>query len=191
VGAACSDGNPLTAAPLGGVERALGKVRFARSIHPGARVLGGPAVRAAYGGNRKPARVATHRDPAEAPAAQRPDNQPPLRWLARSQCRRPDRPRDQPLAQRAGNADGFCDDTTPLLPPSPPANVQSKIWPLDSGGATCVTEVCKALSRLSSATTWSNGRPSLGTTSDPPRGSGAATPPSAAISRARPDFNAA
>jgi hypothetical protein len=29
-------------APLGGVERALGKVRFARLIHSGARVLGGP-----------------------------------------------------------------------------------------------------------------------------------------------------
>ena len=38
-------------APLGGVERALGKVRFARLIHSGARVLGGPAVRAACGGN--------------------------------------------------------------------------------------------------------------------------------------------
>jgi hypothetical protein len=38
-------------APLGGVERALGKVRFARLIHSGARVLGGPAVRAASGGN--------------------------------------------------------------------------------------------------------------------------------------------
>jgi hypothetical protein len=38
-------------APLGGVERALGKVRFARLIHSGARVLGGPAVRAACGGD--------------------------------------------------------------------------------------------------------------------------------------------
>jgi len=38
-------------APLGGVERALGKVRFARLIHSGARVLGGPSVRAAGGGN--------------------------------------------------------------------------------------------------------------------------------------------
>jgi hypothetical protein len=37
--------------PFGGVERALGKVRFARLIHSGARVLGGPAVRAACGGN--------------------------------------------------------------------------------------------------------------------------------------------
>jgi hypothetical protein len=37
--------------PLGGVERALGKVRFARLIHSGARVLGGPAIRAACGGN--------------------------------------------------------------------------------------------------------------------------------------------
>jgi len=33
------------------VERALGKVRFARLIHSGARILGGPAVRAAFGGN--------------------------------------------------------------------------------------------------------------------------------------------
>jgi hypothetical protein len=33
------------------VERALGKVRFARLIHSGARVLGGPAVRAASGGD--------------------------------------------------------------------------------------------------------------------------------------------
>jgi hypothetical protein len=33
------------------VERALGKVRFARLIHSGARVLGGPAVRAACGGS--------------------------------------------------------------------------------------------------------------------------------------------
>jgi hypothetical protein len=41
--------------PLGGVERALGKVRFARLIHSGARILGGPAVRAAFGGNLKPA----------------------------------------------------------------------------------------------------------------------------------------
>jgi hypothetical protein len=37
--------------PLGGVERALGKVRFARLIHSGVRVLGGPALRAACGGN--------------------------------------------------------------------------------------------------------------------------------------------
>jgi hypothetical protein len=34
------------------MERALGKVRFARLIHSGARDLGGPAVRAAFGGNR-------------------------------------------------------------------------------------------------------------------------------------------
>jgi hypothetical protein len=33
------------------VERALGKVRFARLIHSGARDLGGPAVRAAFGGD--------------------------------------------------------------------------------------------------------------------------------------------
>jgi hypothetical protein len=33
------------------VERALGKVRFARLIHSGAHDLGGPTVRAAYGGN--------------------------------------------------------------------------------------------------------------------------------------------
>ena len=37
--------------PSGGVERALGKVRFAQLIHSGARVLGGPAVRAACGGS--------------------------------------------------------------------------------------------------------------------------------------------
>jgi hypothetical protein len=37
--------------PLGGVERALGKVRFAQLIHSGARVLGGPTVRAACGGD--------------------------------------------------------------------------------------------------------------------------------------------
>jgi hypothetical protein len=36
------------------VERALGKVRFAQLIHSGARVLGGPAVRAASGGNLMP-----------------------------------------------------------------------------------------------------------------------------------------
>jgi hypothetical protein len=41
------------------MERALGKVRFARLIHSGARVLGGPAVRAACGGNLKPALVVT------------------------------------------------------------------------------------------------------------------------------------
>ena len=37
--------------PLGGRERALGKVRFARLIHSGARVLGGPLVRAACCGH--------------------------------------------------------------------------------------------------------------------------------------------
>jgi hypothetical protein len=41
--------------PSGEVERALGKVRFARLIHSGARVLGGPLVRAAFGGNLNPA----------------------------------------------------------------------------------------------------------------------------------------
>jgi hypothetical protein len=46
------------------VERALGKVRFARLIHSGARVLGGPAARAACGGNLKPALVATQGDAA-------------------------------------------------------------------------------------------------------------------------------
>jgi hypothetical protein len=34
-------------------------VRFARLIHRRGRVLGGPAVRAAYGGDLKPALVAT------------------------------------------------------------------------------------------------------------------------------------
>jgi hypothetical protein len=43
------------------VERPHRKVRFARLIHSGARVLGGPAVRAASGGNLKPALVATQR----------------------------------------------------------------------------------------------------------------------------------
>ena len=42
-------------APLGGMERALGKVRFARLIHSGARVLGGPLVRTACGGDLSPA----------------------------------------------------------------------------------------------------------------------------------------
>jgi hypothetical protein len=38
-------------APLGGVERPRRVVRFARLIHRRVRVLGGPAVRAAFGGN--------------------------------------------------------------------------------------------------------------------------------------------
>jgi hypothetical protein len=38
--------------PLGGVERPRRKVRFARLIHRRSRVLGGPAVRAAFGGDR-------------------------------------------------------------------------------------------------------------------------------------------
>jgi hypothetical protein len=42
----------------------LGKVRFARLMHSGARVLGGPAVRVAFGGDLKPALAATHRDSA-------------------------------------------------------------------------------------------------------------------------------
>jgi hypothetical protein len=37
--------------PLGGVERPGRAVRFARLIHRRGRVLGGPAVRAAFGGN--------------------------------------------------------------------------------------------------------------------------------------------
>jgi hypothetical protein len=46
-------------APLGGVERPRRKVRFARLIQRRGRVLGGPTARAAYGGNLKPALVAT------------------------------------------------------------------------------------------------------------------------------------
>ena len=42
-------GPPL--APLGGVERPRRMVRFARLIHRPVRVLGGPAARAACGGN--------------------------------------------------------------------------------------------------------------------------------------------
>jgi hypothetical protein len=41
------------------VERPGRVVRFARLIHRPVRVLGGPAVRAAYGGNLKPALVTT------------------------------------------------------------------------------------------------------------------------------------
>ena len=44
---------------LGGVVRPGRKVRFAQLIHRPARVLGGPAVRAALGGNLKHALVAT------------------------------------------------------------------------------------------------------------------------------------
>jgi hypothetical protein len=39
-------------APYGGVERPRQVVRSARLIHSGARVLGGPAVRPAFGGNQ-------------------------------------------------------------------------------------------------------------------------------------------
>jgi hypothetical protein len=39
--------------PLGGVERPRRKERFARLIHRRVRVLGGPAVRAACGGDLK------------------------------------------------------------------------------------------------------------------------------------------
>src|SRR5215211_1660783 len=49
------DPSPLVMPPRG-VERALGKVRFARLIHSGARVFGGPSARAACGGNLSPAR---------------------------------------------------------------------------------------------------------------------------------------
>jgi hypothetical protein len=38
-------------APLGGVERPRRAVRFARLMHRRVRVLGGPTVRAASGGN--------------------------------------------------------------------------------------------------------------------------------------------
>jgi hypothetical protein len=49
-----------TLPPSGGVERALGKVRFARLIHSGARVLGGPAVRATFRGTLRQRYVPTH-----------------------------------------------------------------------------------------------------------------------------------
>jgi hypothetical protein len=45
--------------PLGGPERPRRAVRFARLLHRRDRVLGGPPVRAACGGNLKPALVAT------------------------------------------------------------------------------------------------------------------------------------
>jgi hypothetical protein len=41
------------------MERPRRKERFARLIHRHGRVLGGPAVRAACGGNLEPALVAT------------------------------------------------------------------------------------------------------------------------------------
>jgi hypothetical protein len=50
--------------PLGGVVRPRRVVRFARLIHRHGRVLSGPSVRAACGGNLKPALVATHRGAA-------------------------------------------------------------------------------------------------------------------------------
>jgi hypothetical protein len=43
-------------------------VRFARLIDRRGRVLGGPAVRAAFGGNLKPALVATHGGTGMAPS---------------------------------------------------------------------------------------------------------------------------
>jgi hypothetical protein len=45
--------------PYGGVERTGRAVRFAQLMHRPVRILGGPAVRAAFGGNLKPALVAT------------------------------------------------------------------------------------------------------------------------------------
>jgi hypothetical protein len=39
-------------APLGGMERACRKVRFARLIHRHGRAFGGPTARAAFGGNQ-------------------------------------------------------------------------------------------------------------------------------------------
>jgi hypothetical protein len=47
--------------PPRGVERLGRKVRFARLIQWPGRVLGGPAVRAAYGGNLKPDLAVTQR----------------------------------------------------------------------------------------------------------------------------------
>jgi hypothetical protein len=46
------------------VERPGRKVRFARLIQRPVRVLGGPAVRAAFGDNLKPALIATQGDTA-------------------------------------------------------------------------------------------------------------------------------
>jgi integrase len=47
------DGGRSWSLPLGGVERPGHKVRFVRLIHWPVRVLGGPAVRAACGGNQR------------------------------------------------------------------------------------------------------------------------------------------
>jgi hypothetical protein len=59
-------------APLGGVERPGRVVRFARLIHRPVRVLGGPAVRAASGGNLKRL-IATQSD-VQAKATRRQDS---------------------------------------------------------------------------------------------------------------------
>jgi hypothetical protein len=76
--------------PFGGMERALGKVRFARLIHSGPRDLGGPAVRAADGGNlRLPWLPHGERclDEVRAPASQFPHRMAqPSRPLARSRA---------------------------------------------------------------------------------------------------------
>src|SRR4029453_11506905 len=92
----CRDSRPPAAAaprmaPLGGVERALGKVRFTRLIHSGARDPGGPAVRAASGGNLQCALVATHGevclDEVRAPASQFPYRMAHPSWpFARSRA---------------------------------------------------------------------------------------------------------
>jgi hypothetical protein len=57
---------------LGGVERPRRVVRFARLIHRLGRVLGGPAARAASGGNPMPALVATKGGAAGVRAAGSP-----------------------------------------------------------------------------------------------------------------------
>jgi hypothetical protein len=50
-GVASGASHPQIVAPLGGVERPGRKEPFVRLIHRRGRVLGGPAVRAAFGGN--------------------------------------------------------------------------------------------------------------------------------------------
>jgi hypothetical protein len=52
-------GHSAAYGPLGGVVRPRRKERFARLMQRRVRILGGPAARAACGGNLKPDRVAT------------------------------------------------------------------------------------------------------------------------------------
>ena len=64
-GVAAGAGTVHLMARFGGVERPRRKERFARLIHRGVRALGGSSARAAFGGNLKPALVATQGDMAE------------------------------------------------------------------------------------------------------------------------------